>query len=68
MQHPSSLLPVTLVDQVRLWQMERERVQCATVVLYSQFDTQTDFQVLRDYAHVSLLSLSLSTVHPSLLS
>ncbi|XP_058790249.1 general transcription factor IIH subunit 4 [Phymastichus coffea] len=44
------VLPPTIVDQIKLWENERNRFIFNEGVLYSQFHSQTDFQVLRDHA------------------
>ncbi|XP_049877411.1 general transcription factor IIH subunit 4 [Pectinophora gossypiella] len=46
----SSRLPPTVVDQVRLWESERNRFTYTEGVVYNQFLSQADFVVLRDYA------------------
>ena len=43
-------LPLTIVDQIKLWENERNRFIFTEGVLYSQFHSQADFEVLRDYA------------------
>jgi len=43
-------LPPTVLDQVQLWENERDRFVFLDGVLYSQFLSQTDFESLRDYA------------------
>ncbi|KAJ1530657.1 hypothetical protein ONE63_005529 [Megalurothrips usitatus] len=43
-------LPPTVVDQIKLWENERDRFNFSEGVLYSQFLSQQDFQVLRDHA------------------
>lgn len=53
--HPDMLkntpiLAPTLEDQIRLWEMERDRLIYQEGVLYNQFLTQHDFEVLRNYA------------------
>lgn len=40
----------TLADQVTLWAMERDRLVFRDGVLYNQFLTQKDFEVLKNYA------------------
>lgn len=53
-------LPPTIIDQVRLWELERDRFKFNDGVLYSQFLSQSDFEKLRDYAKVlDLLLLKL---------
>ncbi|XP_067002573.1 general transcription factor IIH subunit 4 [Anabrus simplex] len=43
-------LPPTIVDQIKLWENERNRFVFSEGVLYSQFLSQADFDVLKDYA------------------
>lgn len=43
-------LPPTVVDQIQLWENERDRFTFTEGVLYSQFLSQADFEMLRDYA------------------
>nr|XP_005998214.1 PREDICTED: general transcription factor IIH subunit 4 [Latimeria chalumnae] len=44
------VLPPTITDQVRLWELERDRLQFSEGVLYNQFLSQVDFELLRNYA------------------
>lgn len=44
------VLPPTIVDQIKLWENERNRFIFSEGVLYSRFNSQTDFEVLRDHA------------------
>uniref|UniRef100_A0A8C4RCH3 General transcription factor IIH subunit 4 n=1 Tax=Erpetoichthys calabaricus TaxID=27687 RepID=A0A8C4RCH3_ERPCA len=44
------VLPPTLTDQIRLWELERDRLQFNEGVLYNQFLSQVDFEVLRNHA------------------
>lgn len=46
--HP--LLPPTVVDQIKLWEMEMNRLTFIEGVVYNQFLSSTDFTTLRDYA------------------
>lgn len=46
----SPILPPTVVDQIHLWEQERNRFTFSEGVLYSQFMSQNDFETLRDYA------------------
>lgn len=46
----SSLLPPTIVDQIKLWENERNRFKFSEGVAYNQFLSQSDFISLRDYA------------------
>lgn len=45
-----TILPPTVVDQITLWEKERDRFTFTEGVLYSQFLSQSDFNVLRDFA------------------
>lgn len=38
------------MDQIRLWEMERNRLTFTESVLYNQFLSQRDYEVVRDYA------------------
>ncbi|XP_046387995.1 general transcription factor IIH subunit 4 [Ischnura elegans] len=44
------LLPPTIVDQIHLWELERDRFRFEEGVLYSQFLSVVDFETLRDHA------------------
>ncbi|GAA6033215.1 hypothetical protein JCM8097_002999 [Rhodosporidiobolus ruineniae] len=44
------LLPTTVVDQIRLWEHERRRIQTADGYLYDDFSSAHDFELVRDYA------------------
>ena len=43
-------LPNTICDQIKLWEMERERFKFNDGVLYNQFLSQNDFNMLKTYA------------------
>lgn len=43
-------LPSTIADQIKLWAMERDRFVFNEGVLYNQFLSQADFEVLKNYA------------------
>ncbi|XP_030380020.1 general transcription factor IIH subunit 4 [Scaptodrosophila lebanonensis] len=45
-----SCLPPTVVDQIKLWEMERNRFIYTEGVVYNQFLSQNDYLTLRDYA------------------
>ena len=47
------VIPATVTDQIRLWELERDRFKFMEGVLYDQFLSQSDFELLRDYAKVS---------------
>lgn len=44
------LIPPTVIDQIKLWELERNRLTYSEGVLYSQFLSQADFNVLKEYA------------------
>ncbi|XP_015790063.1 general transcription factor IIH subunit 4 [Tetranychus urticae] len=50
--HPKmKKIPPTVVDQIRLWEIERDRFIFKEGFLYSQFLSQGDFSLLRNYAN-----------------
>ncbi|CAO1614658.1 unnamed protein product [Parajaminaea phylloscopi] len=50
MHRNDPLLPITVTDQIRLWERERNRVQESEGYLYSDFTSQADYRLVRDYA------------------
>ncbi|KAF9583503.1 RNA polymerase II transcription factor B 52 kDa subunit [Lunasporangiospora selenospora] len=50
MRKRSPILPLTVVDQIRLWEMEKNRLRPTTSWLYSQFGRQQDFEGALQYA------------------
>ncbi|XP_077232195.1 uncharacterized protein LOC143867350 [Tasmannia lanceolata] len=46
-EHP---IPDTVIDQIYLWERERDKCLFTEGRLYSQFNSQTDFDLLRKYA------------------
>ncbi|CAH8540986.1 unnamed protein product [Dicrocoelium dendriticum] len=50
MLHQPPVLPPTVVDQIHLWELERDRFLFQEGCLYEQFSKSTDFEVVRDYA------------------
>lgn len=46
----TSLLPPTVVDQIKLWENERNRFTYTEGVSYDQFQSQSEFISLRNYA------------------
>lgn len=46
----NSVLPPTVLDQIKLWENERNRFTYTEGVVYNQFLSQADFITLRDYA------------------
>ena len=47
------LLPVTVTDQIRLWEREKNRIQADNGSLYTDFSSYADFELVRDYAKQS---------------
>ena len=45
-----SPLPLTVIDQIKLWELEKNRLQFMDGVLYNQFLSQNDYNSLRDHA------------------
>ncbi|CUA72646.1 RNA polymerase II transcription factor B subunit 2 [Rhizoctonia solani] len=50
MRRQNPLLPVTVQDQIRLWEMEQNRVQEAEGYLYTEFGSQADYDLVLRYA------------------
>nr|CDS16338.1 general transcription factor IIH polypeptide 4 [Echinococcus granulosus] len=48
LRHPT-ILPPTLVDQIRLWELERDRLFFQEGCLYEQFAKNTDFEMSNGY-------------------
>jgi len=54
--HPQSLvsagppIPPTITDQIRLWEQERDRFVFTEGVLYNQFLSQADYELVKNYA------------------
>ncbi|KAI6039865.1 transcription factor Tfb2-domain-containing protein [Pisolithus marmoratus] len=48
LQNP--LLPVTVQDQIRLWELERNRLKSAEGFLYKDFASQADYEYVLAYA------------------
>merc|ERR1711939_1078148 len=46
MRKQASLLPSTVVDQIRLWERERNRIKTAEGYLWDQFTSTEDFEVV----------------------
>ncbi|KAL9936272.1 hypothetical protein V8E36_005114 [Tilletia maclaganii] len=44
------LLPVTVTDQIRLWEREKNRVLFDQGSLWTDFTSEADFKMVRDYA------------------
>ncbi|KAF9178574.1 RNA polymerase II transcription factor B 52 kDa subunit [Haplosporangium sp. Z 11] len=50
MRKHSPILPLTVVDQIRLWEIEKNRLRPTPSWLYSQFSRQQDFESTLEYA------------------
>lgn len=50
MRKKAPVLPPTVVDQIRLWQIENERMQATPGYLFKEFATQGDYENARTYA------------------
>jgi transcription initiation factor TFIIH subunit 4 len=50
MRNNSPTLPSTLCDQIKLWELERNRMQLTPAVMYDQFATQKQYEEIKDYA------------------
>lgn len=51
MKKQAATLPTTVVDQIRLWEREGQRVQSAEGFLYDDFSSKADFDLVWDYAN-----------------
>ncbi|SJX62343.1 probable TFB2-TFIIH subunit (transcription/repair factor) [Sporisorium reilianum f. sp. reilianum] len=51
MHRNDPLLPVTVSDQIRLWEREKNRVQQNLGSLFTDFTSQFDFEEVRNYAN-----------------
>ncbi|XP_054158025.1 general transcription factor IIH subunit 4-like [Oppia nitens] len=51
LQKQNPIVPATVVDQISLWEQERDRLVYTDGVLYSQFNSQPDFDLLKKYAN-----------------
>ncbi|KAI0076179.1 transcription factor Tfb2 [Panus rudis PR-1116 ss-1] len=50
MRKNKPLLPVTVQDQIRLWELEKNRVKSQEGYLYTAFSSQADYEYVLDYA------------------
>ncbi|KRZ71774.1 Rap guanine nucleotide exchange factor [Trichinella papuae] len=50
MQKQTPAIPSTVTDQLKLWEMERDRFKFDPGVMYSNFFSDTDYITVRDYA------------------
>ncbi|CAG8457834.1 10754_t:CDS:10 [Ambispora leptoticha] len=51
MKQKSPVLPLTVIDQIRLWEMERNRLQDTDAFLYTEFKSERDFNSILDHAY-----------------
>lgn len=49
-QHKLEILPPNVVDQIKLWQLELDRIQTFEGFLFKEFSNQKEFEILRNYA------------------
>ena len=49
-QRPQSILPGTIIDQINLWQLERDRMQATVGCLFKDFESQSAFEGICTYA------------------
>ncbi|CCK71563.1 TFIIH/NER complex subunit TFB2 KNAG_0H01490 [Huiozyma naganishii CBS 8797] len=47
---PLQILPPTVVDQIKLWQLEKDRVMAFEGSLYSDFESNAEYNILKKYA------------------
>ncbi|PPQ95459.1 hypothetical protein CVT26_008478 [Gymnopilus dilepis] len=50
MRRNNPLLPVTVQDQIRLWELERNRLKSREGYLYTAFASQADYEFVLNYA------------------
>lgn len=50
LQHRLEILPPTVVDQIKLWQLELDRIQTFDGYLFKDFASQQEYDVLCNYA------------------
>ncbi|KAF8589900.1 transcription factor Tfb2 [Ramaria rubella] len=50
MRKNNPLLPVTVQDQIRLWELEKNRLKSQEGYLYTAFASQADYEFVLDYA------------------
>ncbi|KAI9347862.1 RNA polymerase II transcription factor B subunit 2 [Pilaira anomala] len=63
------LLPLTVVDQIRLWEMERNRLKPTASYLYHEFNVQADFDAAEKFAQeLGVLLWSSSTKRTMVIS
>lgn len=50
-QHKLEILPPNVVDQIKLWQLELDRIQTYDGYLFGGFSNQKEYELLRNYAN-----------------
>ncbi|KAF8921182.1 transcription factor Tfb2 [Mucidula mucida] len=50
MRKNNPLLPVTVQDQIRLWELEKNRLKSQDGFLYTEFKSLADYELVLDYA------------------
>lgn len=50
-QHRLEILPPNVVDQIKLWQLELDRIQTFDGYLFKEFSNQREYEILRNYAN-----------------
>ncbi|CAO3620088.1 unnamed protein product [Cunninghamella echinulata] len=50
MRKRTPILPLTVIDQIRLWEMERNRLKTYPAYLYHEFNVQVDFEAAEKHA------------------
>lgn len=50
MRKKKPILPLTVVDQIRLWEMERSRLKAMPAYLYHEFNHPADFEAAVKHA------------------
>lgn len=48
--HKLEILPPNVVDQIKLWQLELDRIQTFDGFLFKEFSNQKEYDILRNYA------------------
>ena len=49
-QHKLEILPPNVVDQIKLWQLELDRIQTFDGYLFKDFSNQQEYDILSNYA------------------
>jgi len=44
------MIPVTVQDQIRLWELEKNRMKSDSGFLYTSFQSQADYEYVLNYA------------------